>query len=185
MHGGRSAAGQFVQNRPSQLLPEFHAHLVEGVDVPDRALGEDLVFVQGDQHAESTGVESGIKEAVARFVAGESPGGGEGFQPISLVTLFHQFGARLLESAATDDGEIKPFRGETGIFITPGYTFKAADILITNFHLPRSTLLMLVSAFSGMETIRKAYQHALAAGYRFYSYGDACLLFPERPRSAT
>jgi S-adenosylmethionine:tRNA ribosyltransferase-isomerase len=92
---------------------------------------------------------------------------------------------RLLESAASDDGEIRPFRGETGIFITPGYTFKAADILITNFHLPRSTLLMLVSAFSGMETIRKAYQHALAAGYRFYSYGDACLLFPERPLSAT
>jgi S-adenosylmethionine:tRNA ribosyltransferase-isomerase len=84
---------------------------------------------------------------------------------------------RLLESAATEDGAIQPFGGETSIFITPGYRFRAVDILMTNFHLPRSTLFMLVSAFSGLDTMKRAYAHAIAAGYRFYSYGDACLLF--------
>lgn len=84
---------------------------------------------------------------------------------------------RLLESAAADDGTIQPFSDETAIFITPGYRFKAVDVLMTNFHLPRSTLFMLVSAFSGLETMQNAYAHAIGAGYRFYSYGDACLLF--------
>jgi len=84
---------------------------------------------------------------------------------------------RLLESAASEDGTIQPFDGETSIFITPGYRFRAVDILLTNFHLPRSTLFMLVSAFSGLDTMKRAYAHAIAAGYRFYSYGDACLLF--------
>ena len=84
---------------------------------------------------------------------------------------------RLLESAAREDGTIAPFTGETAIFITPGYRFRSVDILMTNFHLPRSTLFMLVSAFSGLETMKRAYAHAIAAGYRFYSYGDACLLF--------
>jgi len=87
---------------------------------------------------------------------------------------------RLLESAATEDGSIAPFSDETAIFITPGYRFRAVDILLTNFHLPRSTLFMLVSAFSGLETMKRAYAHAIAAGYRFYSYGDACLLFRDR-----
>jgi S-adenosylmethionine:tRNA ribosyltransferase-isomerase len=86
---------------------------------------------------------------------------------------------RLLESAASDDGTIHPFSGDTAIFITPGYRFKAADLLITNFHLPRSTLFMLVSAFSGLETMQRAYAHAIDMGYRFYSYGDACLLAPQ------
>jgi S-adenosylmethionine:tRNA ribosyltransferase-isomerase len=84
---------------------------------------------------------------------------------------------RLLESAAAEDGAIKPFAGETAIFITPGYRFRAVDILMTNFHLPRSTLFMLVSAFCGLEPMQQAYAHAIAGGYRFYSYGDACLLF--------
>jgi S-adenosylmethionine:tRNA ribosyltransferase-isomerase len=84
---------------------------------------------------------------------------------------------RLLESAAAEDGSIQPFSAETSIFITPGYRFRAVDILLTNFHLPRSTLFMLVSAFSGLETMKAAYAHAIADGYRFYSYGDACLLF--------
>ncbi|MBU6419954.1 MAG: tRNA preQ1(34) S-adenosylmethionine ribosyltransferase-isomerase QueA [Proteobacteria bacterium] len=83
---------------------------------------------------------------------------------------------RLLESAATDKGVLKPFDSETEIFIYPGYRFKIADALFTNFHLPHSTLLMLVSAFAGTERIKSAYAHAIAAGYRFYSYGDACLL---------
>jgi S-adenosylmethionine:tRNA ribosyltransferase-isomerase len=87
---------------------------------------------------------------------------------------------RLLESAAEQDGTIKPFAGETAIFITPGYRFRAVDILMTNFHLPRSTLFMLVSAFCGLESMKQAYAHAIAHGYRFYSYGDACLLFRDK-----
>ncbi len=83
---------------------------------------------------------------------------------------------RALESAADEQGRVRPYDGDTSIFITPGYKFRAVDVLMTNFHLPRSTLLMLVSAFSGPETIRRAYAHAIAQRYRFYSYGDACLL---------
>ena len=85
---------------------------------------------------------------------------------------------RLLESAATDDGRILPFEGDTAIFITPGYRFRAIDGLMTNFHLPRSTLFMLVSALMGLERMLAAYEHAIASGYRFYSYGDASLLLP-------
>jgi S-adenosylmethionine:tRNA ribosyltransferase-isomerase len=87
---------------------------------------------------------------------------------------------RLLESAANDDGMIAPFRGETDIFITPGYRFKAVDLMLTNFHLPRSTLFMLVGAFAGLQRMRAAYAHAIENHYRFYSYGDACLLEPNR-----
>lgn len=85
---------------------------------------------------------------------------------------------RLLESAAGEDHMIRSFNGPTSIFITPGYRFRAVDLLMTNFHLPRSTLFMLVSAFSGLETMREAYGHAIRSGYRFYSYGDASLLHP-------
>jgi len=85
---------------------------------------------------------------------------------------------RLIESAAAEDGTVAPFEGETAIFITPGYRFKATDLMLTNFHLPKSTLVMLVAAFSGLDRIRSAYAHAIADGYRFYSYGDACLLYP-------
>jgi S-adenosylmethionine:tRNA ribosyltransferase-isomerase len=84
---------------------------------------------------------------------------------------------RLLESATGDDGVIRAFAGETALFITPGYRFRAVDVMMTNFHLPRSTLFMLVSAFCGLDVMQRAYAHAIAAGYRFYSYGDACLLF--------
>ena len=90
---------------------------------------------------------------------------------------------RLIESAAAlpaEEGGIAPFIGETDIFIRPGYRFRTTDALITNFHLPKSTLLMLVSAFAGVETMRRAYRHAIAEGYRFYSYGDGSLLFPVR-----
>ena len=88
--------------------------------------------------------------------------------------------ARILESAADEAGRIRPFAGETAIFITPGYRFRAVDALMTNFHLPRSTLFMLVSAFSGLEVMKAAYAHAVESGYRFYSYGDACLLIGGR-----
>ena len=84
---------------------------------------------------------------------------------------------RLLESAADEAGTIRPFTRDTELFITPGYRFRAVDVLITNFHLPKSTLFMLVSAFSGLDRMKAAYAHAVKAGYRFYSYGDACLLF--------
>ncbi|HEY8591510.1 MAG TPA: tRNA preQ1(34) S-adenosylmethionine ribosyltransferase-isomerase QueA [Sphingomicrobium sp.] len=85
---------------------------------------------------------------------------------------------RLLESAAREDGRIEPFEGDTAIFITPGYRFKAVDGLVTNFHLPKSTLFMLVSALMGLEVMKAAYAHAIERGYRFYSYGDSSLLLP-------
>jgi len=85
---------------------------------------------------------------------------------------------RLLESAADGDGRIQPFEGDTAIFITPGYRFRAIDGLMTNFHLPKSTLFMLVSALMGLDTMKAAYAHAISESYRFYSYGDASLLLP-------
>ena len=87
---------------------------------------------------------------------------------------------RLLESAAAESGEVRPFAGETRLFVMPGYRLLVIDMLLTNFHLPRSTLLMLVAALAGLAQIKAAYAHAVAAGYRFFSYGDACLI--ERPR---
>ena len=84
---------------------------------------------------------------------------------------------RLLESAARADGTLAPFSGETALFVTPGYRFRAVDAMLTNFHLPRSTLFMLVCALCGLDVMRHAYEHAIARNYRFYSYGDACLLF--------
>lgn len=87
---------------------------------------------------------------------------------------------RLLESTAGDDGRLRPFAGQTRLFITPGYRFRFVDRLLTNFHLPRSTLFMLVAAFSGLNVMQQAYAHAVAQRYRFYSYGDACLLSPAR-----
>ncbi|HEY1299693.1 MAG TPA: tRNA preQ1(34) S-adenosylmethionine ribosyltransferase-isomerase QueA [Stellaceae bacterium] len=87
---------------------------------------------------------------------------------------------RLLETAAAATGEVRPFAGETDLFIMPGYRFRAIDLLLTNFHLPRSTLFMLVAALAGLDRIKTAYAHAVASGYRFFSYGDACLI--ERAR---
>ena len=104
---------------------------------------------------------------------------GEGARVIAVGTT----ALRLLESAAAEDGMVRPFRGETEIFITPGYRFRAIDGLMTNFHLPRSTLFMLVSALMGRERMLAIYAHAIREGYRFYSYGDASLLMPEAPRA--
>jgi S-adenosylmethionine:tRNA ribosyltransferase-isomerase len=108
-------------------------------------------------------------DVVDRLKAAKAKGGR--IIPVGTTSL------RLLESAARS-GELKPFRDTTDIFITPGYRFKVADLLITNFHLPRSTLFMLVSAFAGLERMKSAYAHAIGENYRFYSYGDASLLFP-------
>ena len=91
--------------------------------------------------------------------------------------------ARIVESAADETGRLEPFSGHTNIFITPGYAFRCVDALMTNFHLPRSTLFMLVAAFSGLETMQAAYAHAVEAGYKFYSFGDACLLTRTSPAS--
>lgn len=100
---------------------------------------------------------------------------GEGRRIVAVGTT----AARLLETAVDENGKFHAFSDTTDIFITPGFTFRAVDALVTNFHLPRSTLFMLVAAFCGLETMRAAYAHAIARGYRFYSYGDACLLEPE------
>lgn len=118
-----------------------------------------------------------IDEAAAQLLNDVRQGGGR-------IVAVGTTALRLLESAAGEDGLIRPFRDETSIFITPGYRFRAVDMLITNFHLPRSTLFMLVCAFSGMEVMRSAYDHAIDNGYRFYSYGDACLLERRREGQA-
>ena len=115
-------------------------------------------------HAEWGEVDSGV---AARLNAARAAGG--------RIVAIGTTSLRILESAADAEG-VKPFAGETAIFITPGYRFKAVDALMTNFHLPRSTLFMLVCAFAGLETMKAAYVHAVEANYRFYSYGDACLL---------
>lgn len=113
-----------------------------------------------------------VPESAAAAIAETKARGGRVI-PVGTTAL------RTLEAAASDDGTLKAGAGETDIFITPGYRFRIADALWTNFHLPRSTLFMLVCAMSGLETMQAAYAHAIRSGYRFYSYGDACLLFPE------
>ncbi|HEY2010060.1 MAG TPA: tRNA preQ1(34) S-adenosylmethionine ribosyltransferase-isomerase QueA [Rhizomicrobium sp.] len=120
---------------------------------------------QHRMHAESAHLDA---QTAARLNAVHAAGG--------RIAAVGTTSLRTLESAADADGIIRPFAGDTDIFITPGYSFRAADILLTNFHLPRSTLFMLVSAFMGLEVMKRAYAEAIAEGYRFYSYGDACLL---------
>jgi S-adenosylmethionine:tRNA ribosyltransferase-isomerase len=119
-------------------------------------------------HSESAFIDLG---AAARINAARAAGG--------RIVAVGTTSLRTLESAADGSGRVHPFAGETDLFITPGYRFKAVDLLLTNFHLPRSTLFMLVAAFAGLERMKAAYQHAKDAGYRFYSYGDACLLHPQ------
>jgi S-adenosylmethionine:tRNA ribosyltransferase-isomerase len=136
-------------------------HVGAGTFLPVRV--EDLT--QHKMHAER-GIVS--PEAAARINATLAAGGR--IVPVGTTAL------RLIESAAAASGEVAAFTGDTDIFILPGYTFRVANLLLTNFHLPKSTLLMLVSAFAGVERIRAAYAHAIETNYRFYSYGDACLL---------
>jgi S-adenosylmethionine:tRNA ribosyltransferase-isomerase len=116
-------------------------------------------------HAEWGSVSTEVADAVNRAKA-------RGGRVIAVGTT----SLRLLESAASPDGQLAPFSGDTSIFITPGYRFRIVDRLMTNFHLPKSTLFMLVSAFAGQALMRRAYGHAIASGYRFYSYGDSSLL---------
>jgi S-adenosylmethionine:tRNA ribosyltransferase-isomerase len=112
------------------------------------------------------------EEAADRVNAARAAGGR--IIPVGTTAL------RLIESAASEDGRLLPWQGETDIFIRPGHRFRITDGLMTNFHLPKSTLLMLVSALMGRERILALYAHAIRQGYRFFSYGDATLLFPER-----
>ena len=113
---------------------------------------------------------NGVKASADRLNAARAAGG----RLIAVGTT----SLRLIESAADEHGRIQPFEGDTAIFITPGYRFRAVDGLMTNFHLPRSTLFMLVSALMGLDVMKVAYAHAIAEGYRFYSYGDSSLLLP-------
>jgi S-adenosylmethionine:tRNA ribosyltransferase-isomerase len=121
-----------------------------------------------EMHSEWGRIDSAVAD---RLNAARAAGGR--LIPVGTTSL------RLLESAAGEDGRVRPFEGDTAIYITPGYRFRATDGLITNFHLPRSTLFMLVSALMGLETMRAAYAHAIGSEYRFYSYGDASLLLPQ------
>jgi S-adenosylmethionine:tRNA ribosyltransferase-isomerase len=122
-------------------------------------------------HAEWYEVSDRAAERIARARAG-------GGRVVAVGTTV----LRALESAAAADGALRPGHGETCLFITPGYRFRLVDRLLTNFHLPRSTLFMLTAAFAGLERMRQAYAHAIAQQYRFYSYGDACLLAPASQR---
>jgi S-adenosylmethionine:tRNA ribosyltransferase-isomerase len=119
-------------------------------------------------HAEYGTIDEAAVETIARARAA-----GRRIVAIGTTSL------RLLETAAAT-GRVQPFAGDTNLFITPGYRFKAVDLLLTNFHLPRTTLFMLVSAFAGLDRMKQAYEHAKAAQYRFYSYGDCCLLHPQK-----
>ena len=139
-------------------------HVGAGTFVPVRVADTD----DHRMHAESGEIDSAAAAAIADARA-------RGGRVVAVGTTV----LRLLESAAGHGGAVRPFAGETDLFITPGYRFRAVDLLLTNFHLPRSTLFMLTCAFAGLERMHAAYAHALGAGYRFYSYGDACLLHPE------
>jgi S-adenosylmethionine:tRNA ribosyltransferase-isomerase len=137
-------------------------HVGAGTFLPVQAAdtaGHRMQLEQGSVSAEAAAALNRARRAGGRIVA------------VGSTSL------RLLESASTDGGVVGAFSGETDLFITPGYRFRAVDVMMTNFHLPRSTLFMLVAAFCGLDLMQRAYAHAISAGYRFYSYGDACLLF--------
>ena len=142
-------------------------HVGAGTFLPVKALDTN----DHRMHAEYGVIDAAI---AARLNAARAKGG--------RIVAIGTTSLRVLESAADASGEIKPFAAETTLFITPGYRFRAVDVLLTNFHLPRSTLFMLVSAFAGLERMKAAYVHAIAERYRFFSYGDACLLFPADTR---
>ena len=135
-------------------------------------LGTFLPVTAGDTSQHRMHPERAVLDAATAARLNAVHGAGGRIAAIGTTSL------RTLESAAGPDGVVHPFDGDTDIFITPGYRFRAVDLLLTNFHLPRSTLFMLVSAFMGLEVMKAAYAEAIAQGYRFYSYGDACLLMP-------
>ncbi len=137
--------------------------------------GTFLPVTADDPHDHRMHAESGVvtAETAAAIERARAAGG--------RIVAAGSTALRLLEAAADADGRVQPFAGSTDIFILPGYRFRTADLMLTNFHLPRSTLFMLVCAFAGPERMKRAYAHAIKAGYRFYSYGDACLLQRAEP----
>ena len=167
--------------RQSEHMDDYSAALERldrlGVTYPCFCSRRDIAAAQTAPHGPGTaypGTCRGLSPnaRAERIAAGRREGGR--IIAVGTTTL------RLLETAAAENGDVRPFAGDTRLFIMPGYRFRAIDLLLTNFHLPRSTLLMLVAALAGLERIKSAYSHAIARGYRFFSYGDACLI--ERPR---
>ena len=146
-------------------LHKVTLHVGAGTFLPVKTVDTDAHHM----HAEEGSVTAQTADALNRV---RSAGG--------RIVAVGSTSLRLLESAIGDDGVIRPFEGETALFITPGYRFRAVDVMLTNFHLPRSTLFMLVAAFCGLDVMQRAYAHAIREEYRFYSYGDACLLFPRQ-----
>ncbi len=160
-----------------ELLSALHDRGIRRADVTLHVGVGTFLPVRGDDTEDHTmHSESGrIAEASARIINDARRKGGR-------VVAVGTTALRILETAAQQDGMVHAFDGDTDLFITPGYRCKAVDLLLTNFHLPRSTLFMLVCAFAGTETMKAAYRHAIGGGYRFYSYGDATLLHPEAAR---
>jgi S-adenosylmethionine:tRNA ribosyltransferase-isomerase len=171
-HDGAVAAPTAGLHFTPALLTALEARGIRRVTVTLHVGAGTFLPVRADDamrhrmHAERGEIAAGVAAAInaARAAGGR-------IVAVGTTTL------RLLESAVTEAGSIEPFAGETALFILPGYRFRAVDLLMTNFHLPRSTLFMLVCAFAGSETMRAAYAHAIAEGYRFYSYGDSSLLW--------
>src|SRR5215470_10022025 len=159
----------------------FHTvtlHVGAGTFLPvkvDDVAGHKMHAEWGQVSAEVAKALNAARRPGTAGVTPAPPAGGRGARAPRIVAV-GSTSLRLLESAARDDGVIAPFSGDTALFIAPGYRFRAIDVLLTNFHLPRSTLFMLVAAFCGLDTMKRAYAHAVEKGYRFYSYGDACLL---------
>ena len=172
-HDGAVAAPTAGLHFTPELLAELHANGIETVCVTLH-VGPGTFLPVKAEDTESHRMHAETGEITAETAGRINRARGAGARVVAVGTT----SLRLLESAVGSSGAIAPFSGSTAIFITPGHDFRAADALITNFHLPRSTLFMLVAAFSGLETMKKAYAHAIANGYRFYSYGDASLLFP-------
>ena len=156
-----------------RLLEALAAHGVRRAAVTLHVGAGTFLPVRGDDLAgHRIHAERGAVSADAAVAINEARRSGGRVVAVGTTSL------RLLETATDADGVVRPFAGDTDLFILPGYRFRAVDRLLTNFHLPRSTLFMLVCAFSGTARMQQAYAHAIAAGYRFYSYGDACLLEP-------
>jgi len=161
---------RILESRKERLI----VTLLLALAVPCSAqLGVVLGMIRARQHAIGMHAEFGTVSAETASALNAVRARGGRIVAVGSTAL------RLLESAVGMDGRLGAFSGETSIFITPGYEFRAIDLMLTNFHLPRSTLFMLVSAFSGLDTMKRAYAHAIQSGYRFYSYGDACLLYPQ------
>lgn len=178
-HSGAVAAPTASLHFTTPLLEAIHAKGVAFTEVTLHVgAGTFLPVKVEDVETHKMHSEWGEVTAAAAAEINATRAAGGRIIPVGTTAL------RLIESAAAEDGTMRPFRGTTEIFIYPGYRFRVTDALMTNFHLPKSTLLMLVSALMGQDRIRAIYDHAVKSRYRFFSYGDASLLIPERRKSA-